>query len=172
MSRRVFSSCHLWSGPVHCRLSGTGVALLYCEWLVRTVRQSLFLQFEAKNSIYSCTGCSWDLDGDGVSRTRHDTDLKVTGLPGDILWDDYGIIADCVVSNRISLRKRLLTANTQPFTNDFPRADIHELIAPDLLHQVIKGTFKDHIVEWVNDYIIEAHGETRGLRIIADIDRR
>ncbi|KAI9569828.1 hypothetical protein HD554DRAFT_2037827 [Boletus coccyginus] len=28
----------------------------------------------------------------------------------------------------------------------FPRADIHELIVLDLLHQLIKGTFKDHLV--------------------------
>jgi hypothetical protein len=37
----------------------------------------------------------------------------------------------------------------QPFTHSFPRADIHELLSPDLLHQVIKGIFKDHLVQWV-----------------------
>lgn len=61
---------------------------------------------------------------------------------------------------------------SQPFTHDFPRADIHELLSPDLLHQVIKGTFKDHIVAWVNDYLIQEHGETDGKAIIDDIDRR
>jgi hypothetical protein len=76
------------------------------------------------------------------------------------------------VSNRISLRKRLLTANTQPFTNDFPRADIHELIAPDLLHQVIKGGFKDHLVSWVEDYLVLVHGKTGAKKYMADIDRR
>ena len=45
-------------------------------------------------------------------------------------------------------------------------------MAPDLLHQVIKGTFKDHLVEWVMDYLWLEHGETRALEIIADIDRR
>ena len=67
---------------------------------------------------------------------------------------------------------RRLNLDLQPFTLDFPRADIHELLSPDLLHQVIKGTFKDHIVMWVNEYLLEVHGEAQGLEIIADIDHR
>jgi hypothetical protein len=46
----------------------------------------------------------------------------------------------------------------QPFTHGFPHANIHELLSLDLLHQVIKGTFKDHIVMWVNQYLMEEHG--------------
>lgn len=60
----------------------------------------------------------------------------------------------------------------QPFTDDFPRADIHELLSPDLLHQLIKGTFKDHLVSWVEKYLIATHGQTRANEILADIDRR
>ena len=60
----------------------------------------------------------------------------------------------------------------QPFTFEFPRADIHELLTPDLLHQLIKGTFKDHLVAWINEYIILEHGTARGCEIIDDIDRR
>lgn len=45
-------------------------------------------------------------------------------------------------------------------------------MAPDLLHQVIKGTFKDHLVVWIMEYIELKHGEARALEIIADIDRR
>ncbi|KAG0691819.1 hypothetical protein DFH29DRAFT_986097 [Suillus ampliporus] len=35
-----------------------------------------------------------------------------------------------------------------PFTNDFPRANIYQMISPDILHQLVKGAFKDHLVEW------------------------
>jgi hypothetical protein len=41
-----------------------------------------------------------------------------------------------------------------------------------LLHQVIKGTFKDHLVTWVGEYLILEHGEGRANEILDDIDRR
>jgi hypothetical protein len=54
----------------------------------------------------------------------------------------------------------------------FPRANIHELLSPDLLHQIIKGTFKDHLVDWVGEYLEIVHGEKGAKKILADIDRR
>lgn len=60
----------------------------------------------------------------------------------------------------------------QPFTDHFPRADIHEALSPDLLHQVIKGTFKDHLVEWVLEYIKTHHSAHEANMIIDDLDRR
>ena len=59
----------------------------------------------------------------------------------------------------------------KPFRANFPRADIHELISADLLHQLIKGTFKDHLVKWIEAYIKKKY--TKGLtqKILADIDR-
>ena len=60
----------------------------------------------------------------------------------------------------------------QPFTASFPRADIHELMVPDLLHQIIKGIFKDHLVKWVGEYLVAEHGGTRVAAIMADIDHR
>jgi hypothetical protein len=68
--------------------------------------------------------------------------------------------------------RSLSQTNSQPFTNDFPRADIHELIAPDLLHQVIKGTFKDHLVQWVQQYLEAKHGKAGAAKILDDIDHR
>jgi len=62
--------------------------------------------------------------------------------------------------------------SSQPFTNSFPRADIHELLSPDILHQLIKGTFKDHLVTWVGQYLIAEHGKTRAKEILDDIDQR
>ena len=60
----------------------------------------------------------------------------------------------------------------QPFTMKFPCADIHELLTSDLLHQVIKGTFKDHLVQWVEDYLKLIYGPTKGQSILDEIDRR
>ncbi|KAJ7833381.1 hypothetical protein B0H13DRAFT_2240376 [Mycena leptocephala] len=70
------------------------------------------------------------------------------------------------------LRTKTKTHSHRPFTQDFPRADIHELLSSDLLHQVIKGTFKDHLVTWVNEYLVLEHSEAQALEIVQDIDRR
>ncbi|KAG1827500.1 uncharacterized protein BJ212DRAFT_1572872 [Suillus subaureus] len=70
-----------------------------------------------------------------------------------MLWEEWGIISDLV-----------------PFTNDFPCADIHELLLPDILHQIIKGTFKDHLVAWVELYLLKEHGKTCAKGILDDID--
>lgn len=91
-----------------------------------------------------------------------------------LLYDNYGIIGDIIVRIEYIL---LYTSNYiyyQPFTNEFPRADIHELIAPDLLHQVIKGTFKDHLVTWVEEILLHIHGNNRTKvnQILDDIDHR
>jgi len=56
--------------------------------------------------------------------------------------------------------------------SQFPCADIHQLLAPDLLHQLIKGTFHDHLVTWVIEYLEAYHGKTTSAKVLADIDRR
>ncbi|KAF8813200.1 hypothetical protein BYT27DRAFT_7220575 [Phlegmacium glaucopus] len=89
-----------------------------------------------------------------------------TSLPSDIdgmaatfdvttLRDEYGIDALVV-----------------PFTHDFPRADIYELISSDLLHQAIKGTFKDHLVAWVGEYLEAIYETAKANRLMDEIDRR
>src|SRR6266403_4933548 len=79
-------------------------------------------------------------------------------------------ISRCVTSAFL-LAIRSLT-DTKPFTTNFPRADIHEMLSADILHQLIKGTFKDHLVQWIGDYLLATHGETRANDIMDDIDRR
>lgn len=46
------------------------------------------------------------------------------------------------------------------------------MLAPDLLHQIIKGCFKDSLVEWCIEYLTIEHGEARANEILDDIDRR
>ncbi|KAJ6621941.1 hypothetical protein B0H10DRAFT_1788837, partial [Mycena sp. CBHHK59/15] len=59
-----------------------------------------------------------------------------------------------------------------PFTRDFPRADIHEMLSSDLLHQVIKGSFKDHLVTWVGEYLYLEHTKADADAIMDEIDHR
>ncbi|KIY65261.1 hypothetical protein CYLTODRAFT_400697 [Cylindrobasidium torrendii FP15055 ss-10] len=94
-----------------------------------------------------------DDDPDAILRTHQTSKFLIENFDPGIIWSDFGVRSD-------------------PFTVNFPRANIHELLSPDLLHQVIKGTFKDHLVEWVNDWLELEHGETAAQKIIKDIDRR
>ena len=66
----------------------------------------------------------------------------------------------------------LISCFHQPFTSNFPRADIYEMISPDLLHQLIKGVFKDHLVTWFGEYLLVEYGPLRSALILDDIDRR
>ncbi|KAJ7115096.1 hypothetical protein C8R43DRAFT_902897 [Mycena crocata] len=102
-----------------------------------------------------CTASREDLDGPGGRRSQEHTQSLFDVLDHGTMWDQYGVIPDVL-----------------PFTWDFPRADIYELLSPDLLHQVIKGTFKDHLVTWVGEYLEAEHGTAKAKKIMADIDRR
>ncbi|KAF5329901.1 hypothetical protein D9758_018701 [Tetrapyrgos nigripes] len=104
-----------------------------------------------------CTALPDDLDSVPGRRSHEHTDSLFAGEGCSLkeLWDDYGIVADL-----------------QPFTRSFPRADIHELLSPNLLHQFIKGTFKDHLVDLVFEYIDATYSKQEASQRKADIDRR
>ncbi|OSD07797.1 hypothetical protein PYCCODRAFT_1357962 [Trametes coccinea BRFM310] len=94
-------------------------------------------------------------EGISLGRSRDHTELIVREFELGKLWNEYGVVGDIV-----------------PFTNDFPRADIHKLLAPDILHQVIKGTFKDHLVTWIEQYLTQTYSEAMSKEYLAEIDRR
>ncbi|KAF8869899.1 hypothetical protein CPB85DRAFT_1446504 [Mucidula mucida] len=104
-----------------------------------------------------CTALPGELDTPAGRRTQDLTDTLIAELADDrrTLWDNYGV-----------------DANVKPFTASFPRADIYEIIMSDILHQVVKGTFKDHLVEWIQEYLVLTHGKDEAGRIMNDVNRR
>ncbi|TBU36576.1 hypothetical protein BD309DRAFT_995548 [Dichomitus squalens] len=103
-----------------------------------------------------CRARPTELANEGPPRFRDHTECLMETFDALTLWDVFG-----------------LDSNVVPFTYRFPRADIHELLSPDLLHQLIKGTFKDHLVDWVTQYIhLTAESDAEAKRIMDDIDRR
>jgi hypothetical protein len=105
--------------------------------------------------IIRCTALWKDLDIYAGRRAPRHTDNLLALLDSKTLWTEYGIDDETI-----------------PFTSGFPRADIYEMISPDLLYQLIKGTFKDHLVAWVCDYIVTQNGQRKADAILDDIDRR
>ena len=44
------------------------------------------------------------------------------------------------------------------------------MLLPDILHQLIKGAFKDHLVTWVHDYIKANNLDKQARKILDEID--
>ncbi|KAI1782207.1 hypothetical protein LXA43DRAFT_1069135 [Ganoderma leucocontextum] len=107
-----------------------------------------------EQALLACIVQGWCPIPGAALRSREHTETVVCTHELGELWDEYGIVGDVI-----------------PFTNDFPRADIHELLSPDILHQLIKGSFKDHLITWIELYLTKTLGKAQVLTIISDIDR-
>ncbi|KZP02250.1 hypothetical protein FIBSPDRAFT_703416, partial [Athelia psychrophila] len=102
-----------------------------------------------------CMVLSSDLEQEAMSRSQKLANELAEFHELGELWAKFGIIGDIV-----------------PFTADFARADINELISPDILHQLIKGTFKDHLVSWIEEIILSMHSKKDADHILSEIDYR
>ncbi|KAI6155779.1 hypothetical protein BKA82DRAFT_4326792 [Pisolithus tinctorius] len=117
--------------------------------------EQVLLSCIVRNWCPKCLAHRESLDDDALRRRREHADAVIEEFDFCKLWDTYGIVGDIV-----------------PFTNDFPCADIYGMLSPDILHQLIKGGFKDHLVDWVEHYLIHIHGKTQVEKVLDEIDWR
>ena len=138
------------------------------------VLSAMLIVYVVFNCTYErCDALPSALDGPGSHRRSHGkTDLLIKTCDSCVLWDDFGVQHNIIVHIAPLFCFCCLIKPGQPFMCFFPRADICELLAPDLLHQIIKGVFKDHLVEWVIAYLHNMHGTKVSLEIIKDIDHQ
>ncbi|KAI0002867.1 hypothetical protein BJV74DRAFT_876312 [Russula compacta] len=94
-----------------------------------------------------------NLDEGGLWHSHEHTHLVINELDSNVLWDEFSIMS-----------------NLMPFTNDFPQANICCVLSPNILHQLIKGTFKDHLVDWVERFLVSKHGKKQANMILDEID--
>jgi len=138
---------------------------------IANYEEQVLLSCILRNWCAKCIAHRENLDEEALHRCREHSDVLIEEFEFRKLWEEYGIAGDLVVST-YSLAFLLVTNRIQPFTNDFPRADIHRMLSPDILHQLIKGGFKDHLVDWVKKYLIREHGKADAEKILNEIDAR
>ena len=100
MSRQTFSARHMGNRPIYCRLSRTSVTSMYCEELVFSVSNITTFTIAFFKISGRCQGHRTDLDGE-LSQFLHSRELTEKLVEESLvktLWDDYGIIADTVVT--------------------------------------------------------------------------
>lgn len=78
--------------------------------------------------------------------------FKQLGDPVRSVWRDHETTLDAMADMEAGVSSDTFNAQglrpTRPFWADLPHCDIFSCITPDLLHQLHKGVFKDHIVAW------------------------
>ena len=78
--------------------------------------------------------------GDNVRGLKHDT------------TESLDLLVQHESQSSTALRQEMKTIGLRPvfppFWKDLPHADIFQVFTPDLLHQLHKGVFKEHLVKW------------------------
>ena len=138
--------------------------------VIADYEEQVLLSCIVRNWCPKCLTNQENLDEDALRRHREHTELIIKELDSRTLWEVYGIDRDIVVCTLSFLF--FVTDRGQPFTSEFPRADIQRMLSPDILHQLIKGAFKDHLVDWVEKYLFRVHPKSAAEKILDDIDRR
>lgn len=168
--RPVLSISSVWVGTIHRWLWRTSAVDMHCLELVCKVSHSLEVQLEAH--LITSSG-ALHFDGTLMRRCCFKPVNIQTCWSMNLTSCNYGMNLVLLVISSIPLmhaNEWTLTTTLQPFTNDFPQADICCLLSPKILHQLIKGTFKDHLVDWVKKFLVKMHDQTQADIILNDID--
>ena len=150
-------SC-LWAWPIHWWLSQTdGTCLCHSElvpkvsiWsFVHPMYNSYHFHADAQHLWMTLMVVNTPL---APRRTywNHLSWVRVRATMGWI-WSCWRHHCQCSSSSSCTLNLIFILAIY------FPWANIHELLSPNLLHQLIKGTFKDHLVTWIIKYSRNSH---------------
>ncbi|KAI5994569.1 hypothetical protein F5J12DRAFT_907243 [Pisolithus orientalis] len=115
---------HCPDGHVHRIIYGLGP-------YIADYPEQVLLACIVQNWCGQCMATPDNLDGGGVPCSCSLADMLKHVFSLVELWDEWG-----------------MDVEIELFTDEFPQASIYLLLAPDILHQLIKGMFKDHLVEW------------------------
>ena len=146
------------------------IAWILTNWCP-TYAGFLFVHWECPLNVKRYHAHLHMLDSPCHLRTVDHTAVLLSMHTEDILWEEYCITLDAKVCISPCLHNTKADSS-QPYTSYFPRADIHELITSDLLHQVIKGVFKDYLVSWVSEYLDYFHRTAGKEQVLDEIDCR
>ena len=90
--------CNIWAGPIYCRLPRTGSACMYYTRLLCKVSRCQ-LRASYMLSRHRCTAPHDDLDWRGSLWGHVLTNQLVQILDIRMLWEDYGIVGNVVISH-------------------------------------------------------------------------